>query len=174
MLGGGKEMVGGVGEEVAAVEDGVVEDEGLGEEGGVRGALVLGVVEVSDAGGDLTDLPSAEPGVEEAVTVLLLHAPQLGVDAEGLAVFIGLPAAEEGEVAHAGEAPVCLVQQRPELLGRPATAAAAATCLGLGLGLGSYNLVRRRRHGESNGSFPLFLFGLLSSCAFLNRPDPSP
>lgn len=132
VLGGAPEMVI---EEVGAVEDGVVEDEGLGEEGGVGGSLVLRVVEVGDAGGDLADLPAAEAGVEEAVAVLLLHAPQLGVDAEGLAVLLGLVAAEEGQVPHAGEATVRLVQQRPELLRRPASAAA------LGLAL-----LRRGRH----------------------------
>lgn len=145
VLGGGPEVVV---EEVGAVEDGVVEDEGLGEEGGVGGALVLGVVEVGDAGGDLADLPAAEAGVEEAVAVLLLHAPQLGVDAEGLAVLRGLLAAEEGQVPHPGEPPVRLVQQRPELL-RRADAAAAALDLALAL-------LRRRRHGRSAGcvSFP--------------------
>ena len=139
VLGRGEVVVGV--EEVCAVEDGVVEDERLGEERGVGGPLVLGVVEVGDAGGDLADLPAAEAGVEEAVAVLLLHPPELGVGAEGLGERVGLLAAEEGEVAHPGEAAVRLVQQRPELLGRPPAAAGAA--------LGALALLlRRRRHGD--------------------------
>jgi hypothetical protein len=54
-----------------------VGDECLGEKHGVGDALVLGVVEVGDACDDLTDLPAAEARVEKAVTVLLLHPPEL-------------------------------------------------------------------------------------------------
>jgi hypothetical protein len=54
-----------------------VGDECLGEKHGVGDALVLGVVEVGDAGDDLADLPAAEARVEKAVTVLLLHPPEL-------------------------------------------------------------------------------------------------
>lgn len=148
VLGRGEVVVGV--EEVCAVEDGVVEDERLGEERGVGGPLVLGVVEVGDAGGDLADLPAAEAGVEEAVAVLLLHPPEMGVGAEGLGERVGLLAAEEGEVAHPGEAAVRLVQQRPELLGRPPAAAGAA--------LGALALLlRRRRHGDPLPSFPTCL-----------------
>ena len=145
VLGRGEVVIGV--EEVCAVEDGVVENERLGEERGVGGPLVLGVVEVGDAGGDLADLPAAEAGVEEAVAVLLLHPPELGVGAEGLGERLGLLAAEEGEVAHPGEAAVRLIQQRPELLGRPPAAAGAA--------LGALALLlRRRRHGDPLPSFP--------------------
>lgn len=142
VLGGGEVVVGVL--EVGAVEDGVVEDERLGEERGVGGALVLGVVEVGDAGGDLADLPAAEARVEEAVPVLLLHPPELGVGAEGLGERVGLLAAERGQVPHPGEASVRLVQQRPELLGSP-PAAAAGAALAL--------LLRRRRHGDPLPSF---------------------
>lgn len=65
-------------EEVGPVEDSVVEDERLGEEHGVDGLLVLGVLEMGDAGGDLANLPAAEACVEEVVAVLLLHPPGLG------------------------------------------------------------------------------------------------
>lgn len=145
VLGRGEVVVGV--EEVGPVEDGVVEDERLGEERGVGGPLVLGVVEVGDAGGDLADLPAAEARVEEAVAVLLLHPPELGVGAEGLGERVGLLAADEGEVAHAGEAAVGLVQQRPELLGRPPAAAAGGAALAL--------LLRRSRHCDPLPSFPL-------------------
>jgi hypothetical protein len=145
--------------EVGAVEDGVVEDERLGEERCVGGALVLGVVEVGDAGGDLADLPAAEAGLEEAVAVLLLHPPELGVDAEGLGEGVRLLATDGVEVAHAGEAAVCLVQQRPELLGRPAVDAAAAAARALATALDLALLLRRRRHGDP---LPSSLFVSLS------------
>jgi hypothetical protein len=135
----GGDVIGSV-VEVGAVENGVVEDEGLREERGVGGALVLGVVEVGDAGGDLAYLPPAEAGLEEAVAVLLLHPPELGVDAESLGEGVGLLAADWGEVAHASEAAVGLVQQRPELLRRPSSAAADAGALAV--------LLRRRGHGD--------------------------
>nr|CAD1837945.1 unnamed protein product [Ananas comosus var. bracteatus] len=47
---------GGSGAEVLAVEVGLVEDEGLGEVGGVAGAAVLAVVQLGDAGRDLAHL----------------------------------------------------------------------------------------------------------------------
>jgi len=145
VFGGGEVVVGVL--EVGAVEDGVVEDERLGEKRGVGGALVLGVVEVGDAGGDLADLPAAEARVEKTVTVLLLHPPELGVGAEGLGELVGLLAAEGGQISHPGEPAVRLVQQRPELLGSPPAAARAALAL----------LLRRRCHGDPLSFFPPLL-----------------
>uniref|UniRef100_A0A0D9XH49 Ubiquitin-like domain-containing protein n=1 Tax=Leersia perrieri TaxID=77586 RepID=A0A0D9XH49_9ORYZ len=105
----------------------------------------VGPLYVGDAGGDLAHLPPPEPGVDEAVAVLLLHAPQLGVDAERLPVLLRLPPPEHGELAHAPEPPLCLFQQRPELIRRPAGAGLGSLILGTGFVVILCNLGRRQQ-----------------------------
>lgn len=104
--------------EVLPAEDSLIEDVGLGQVGRVARPLVLAVVELSDPGCDLPDLPPPQPGLHQLLPVLLLELPQLRVDLEGLVEIRVVPiAAVIGKIAKPGELAIALVDEGPEELG---------------------------------------------------------
>lgn len=103
--------------EVAAVENGLVEDVGLEQEADLAAAQVLGVVELPDPGRDLPDLPPLQPRLHQPTPLLLLELPQPGVGlehlVEGVVVVVGAGGVRR-QVPHAGELLVRRLHQAPE------------------------------------------------------------
>lgn len=102
--------------EVSAAEYGLVEDVRLQKKPGLTGTLVLAVVKLTDARGDLTDLPPSEAGGYKIPAMFLLEFPETGVGLKNLAVIYRVKrvAAVRREVADACELPVGALYERPE------------------------------------------------------------